>query len=100
MSLQVILKNSSVSAKEPLSDQLANGEISLNYHADGPFIACKDTTGVVRRVTSIWVNSAPPASPTAGEAWMDLSIATPQLKIYRNDALGWLACSVIDDGLY
>lgn len=50
MSLNIILKNSAVSGKEPTAAQLSNGEISLNYHADAPFIACKDTAGNVRRI--------------------------------------------------
>lgn len=51
MSLRVILKNSSVSGKEPTPSQLANGEIALNYHSDGPFLTCKDTSGNVVRLT-------------------------------------------------
>lgn len=100
MSLQVILKNSSVSGKEPLAAQLANGELALNYHADGPFITCKDTAGVVRRVGGVWVAAAPPSSPTAGELWMDLSLTPPQLKVYTNAINTWQAASPIDDGVY
>lgn len=52
MGLQHVLKNSVVSGKEPTASQLANGEIALNYHADGPFLTCKDTNGEVRRLAS------------------------------------------------
>lgn len=50
MSLNITLKNSAVSGKEPTADQLVNGEISLNYNANAPFLACKDTAGDIRRI--------------------------------------------------
>ena len=51
MPLEHILKNSSQSGKEPTPSQLDFGEIALNYHADDPFLTCKDTSGAVRRLT-------------------------------------------------
>jgi hypothetical protein len=51
MPLEHILKNSSQSGKEPSPSQLDFGEIALNYHADDPFLTCKDTSGAVRRLT-------------------------------------------------
>jgi len=90
MALQIILKNSSVSGNEPTAGQLANGELALNYHADGPFITCKDTAGVVRKVTGVWVNATAPSSPTPGEMWLDISINPAQFKIYKDAGDAWL----------
>ena len=52
MSLNTVLKNSSQSGKEPTPAQLGYGELGLNYHADEPFLSCKDTNGNIRRLTS------------------------------------------------
>ena len=95
MALQIIVKNSSVSGNEPTAGQLANGELALNYHANGPFITCKDTAGVVRRVTGVWVNATAPSSPTPGELWLDISVTPVQLKVYKNDGDTWVAASTV-----
>lgn len=95
MALQIVVKNSSVSGKEPTAGQLANGEIALNYHADGPFLSCKDTTGTVRRITGVWVNASAPSSPTAGELWLDLSLTPPQLKVYQDSTNNWVSASAV-----
>jgi hypothetical protein len=90
MSLQHILKNSSVSGKEPLASQLANGELSINYHADGPFLCCKDTAGNVRRVAGVWVSATAPSTPFPGELWLDTGITPSQLKVYKNTTDNWV----------
>ena len=95
MALQIIVKNSSVSGNEPTAGQLANGELALNYHADGPFITCKDTAGVVRRVTGVWVNATAPGSPMPGEFWFDLSVSPPQLRVYKDSGDAWVAAATV-----
>jgi hypothetical protein len=95
MSLQIILKNSAVSAKEPTVDQLANGELSLNYHADGPFLSCKDTAGVVRRVAGVWINSTAPATPTPGEFWLDIGSTPALLKVYKDSTDTWVGATTV-----
>lgn len=90
MSLQHILKNSSVSGKEPLASQLANGELSINYHADGPFLCCKDTAGNVRRVAGVWVSATAPSTPFPGELWLDTGITPSQLKVFKNTTDAWV----------
>jgi len=82
MSLQIELKKSAVSQKQPFPSDLALGEIALNYHADGPFLTCKDTAGNIRKITGVWVGASAPSSPTAGDPWLDTS-STPVLKIYN-----------------
>ena len=95
MALQIIVKNSSVSGNEPTAGQLANGELALNYHANGPFITCKDTAGVVRRVTGVWVNATAPSSPTPGELWLDISVTPAQLKVYKDVGDAWVAAITV-----
>jgi hypothetical protein len=90
MSLQHILKNSSISGKEPLASQLANGELSINYHADGPFLCCKDTAGNVRRVAGVWVSATAPSTPFPGELWLDTSITPSQLRVYKDTTDHWV----------
>jgi len=90
VSLQIILKNSSVSGKEPTASQLANGELALNYHADGPFITCKDTAGVVRRITGVWIGTTAPTSPTPGEFWLDTNTDPAKLKVYKDGTDTWI----------
>lgn len=90
MSLQIILKNSSVSGKEPTASQLANGELALNYHADGPFISCKDTDGTVRRIAGVWIGTSSPSSPTPGEFWLDTNTDPAKLKVYKDATDTWI----------
>jgi len=90
VSLQIILKNSSVVGKEPTASQLANGELALNYNADGPFITCKDSAGTIRRVAGVWISNTAPASPTPGEFWLDTNTNPTSLKIYKDDVDTWI----------
>ena len=90
MSLQIILKNSSVSGKEPTASQLASGELALNYHADGPFISCKDTAGVVRRIAGVWISTTAPSSPQPGEFWLDTNTDPAKLKVYKDGTDTWI----------
>ena len=92
MSLQIELKKSAVSQKQPFPSDLALGEIALNYHADGPFLTCKDTQGNIRKVTGVWVGTSAPSSPTKGDPWLDTS-STPIFKVY--DGSSWQAAATI-----
>ena len=95
MSLQIIVKNSSVSGKEPTASQLANGELALNYHADGPFITCKDTNGVVRRITGVWIGTTAPDTPQPGELWLDINTNPAVLKVYKDGTDTWVAGTTV-----
>ena len=95
MSLQIIVKNSSVSGKEPTASQLANGELALNYHADGPFISCKDTNGVVRRITGVWIGTTAPGTPQPGELWLDTNTNPAVLKVYKDGTDTWVAGTTV-----
>ena len=92
MSLQIELKKSAVSQKQPFPSDLALGEIALNYNADGPFLTCKDTQGNIRKLTGVWVGASAPSSPTAGDPWLDTT-STPVLKIYNGST--WVGAASI-----
>ena len=92
MSLQIQLKKSAVSQKQPFPSDLAIGEIALNYNADGPFLTCKDTAGNIRKLTGVWVGTSAPSSPTAGDPWFDTT-STPVLKIYNGST--WVSAILV-----
>jgi hypothetical protein len=76
MSLEHVLKNSSVADKRPTAAQLANGEISLNWNAAGPFICCKDSAGNIQQIGGVKIGEAEPTSPVRGTTWLKPSIRT------------------------
>lgn len=92
MSLQIQLKKSSVSQKQPFPSDLALGEIALNYHADGPFLTCVDTNGDVRKLNNVWIAAAPPENPTKGDLWLDTSSAQAVLKIFNTT---WIRAATV-----
>ena len=89
MALEILHKKSAVSQKLPLPSDLKPGEIALNYHADGPFLTCKDTAGNIRKLNHIWVSASAPSSPTVGDAWYDISTDPGILYLYKDDVNGW-----------
>ena len=84
MAVQIILKNSAVKDKNPTANQLANGEIALNYFSTGPYLSAKDTDGTVWRIGGVTVAADAPGSPSAGTFWY--STATNSLNIFANGA--------------
>ena len=86
MAVQLILKNSTVEDKRPTSEQLANGEISLNYNEDGPFVACKDTAGNIQSLGGVKFSIDAPGNPIIGAWWYSTSFDS--LFVYDGDA--WL----------
>jgi hypothetical protein len=95
MSLQIQLKKSAVSQKQPFASDLAVGELALNYNADGPFLTCKDTAGNVRKLNHVWVGATAPTSPSAGDQWLDTSAATAVLKVYKDSSSTWVNATTI-----
>ena len=87
MTVRIVHKNSSESGKNPTGSQLANGELAVNYNADGPFLSVKDTNGRVVRVGGVWVNGSAPGNPAHGALWVDIDNNT--LHIYDADAGAW-----------
>jgi len=95
MSLQIQLKKSAVSQKQPFASDLAVGELALNYNADGPFLTCKDTAGNVRKLNNVWVGATAPTSPSAGDLWLDISATTAVLKVYKDSTSTWVNATTI-----
>jgi hypothetical protein len=84
---------SSVKGKEPTAGnntgQLPIGSIAINFNSDEPFLAIQDANGVVRRIAGVKIDATAPASPTAGEWWVDTSGATKIVKVF--DGTAWVA---------
>jgi hypothetical protein len=95
MSLQIQLKKSAVTQKQPFAIDLAIGELALNYNADGPFLTCKDTAGAVRKLNHVWVAATSPTNPGAGDLWLDTSSATAVLKTYKDGSTTWVNAASI-----
>jgi hypothetical protein len=92
MPIQTLHLRSNVQGKEPVAGtaagQLPVGSIGINFNKDEPFLTIQDSAGVIRRIAGIKVGAAAPASPTAGEAWLDISVATkPVFKVH--DGTAW-----------
>ena len=95
MSLQIQLKKSAVTQKQPFASDLAIGELALNYNADGPFLTCKDTAGAVRKLNHVWVAATSPTNPSAGDLWIDTSAVTAVLKVYKDRFTTWVNATTI-----
>lgn len=76
MSVQIIVKNSSVEDKRPTSGQLAEGEIALNYNAAGAFLTCKDTNGDIQQVGGVKISENAPSDPPKQCLWFKPSTLT------------------------
>jgi hypothetical protein len=102
MSLQIRLKNSGIQGKEPLPADLTYSELAINWNANEPFLAIKDSTNTIRRIAGVRIGATAPNTPTHGEMWLDTSTATysnPALKIYLDNTSGWITTDT-DDGTY
>ena len=71
MTVRIVHKNSNQSGRNPTANQLANGELAINYNADGPFLSVRDTSGRIVRVGGVWLDGGAPANPAHGALWVD-----------------------------
>jgi hypothetical protein len=101
MPLQQI--RSSTANKRPVATNLADGQLSVNYHVDSPGVFFKDTNNTLVKVGPIHVGTtAPNVSPAGaagnsrGEAWLDTSTTNPTLKVWNGSA--WAAISSVTTG--
>ena len=86
MSVQLVLKNSSVQDKEATAAQLAVGELALNYHSSGPFLQCEDSAGNIWRLGGVVIASTAPSSPSKGAWWLD----SDDNHLYFYDGSSWI----------
>lgn len=87
MSVQLILKSSAVADKEVTANQLAIGELAINYHESGPFLQAKDTSGDVWRLGGVVIAATAPTNPSKGAWWLDSTDDT----IYFYNGTTWIA---------
>ena len=91
MPIQTLHLRSSVQGKEPVAGtatgQLPVGSIGINFNATEPFLTIQDSAGNIRRIAGIKVGATAPATPTAGEAWLDTTVAAkPMYKVHDGSA--------------
>ena len=86
MAVQLILKNSSVEDKRPTTNQLANGEISLNYNEAGAFLCCRDSTGAIQQVGGVKISATAPEDPAKQTQWFEPA----SLTLFIFDGTNWL----------
>ena len=91
MPIQTLHLRSSVQGKEPVAGtatgQLPVGSIGINFNATEPFLTIQDSAGNIRRIAGIKVGATAPATPTAGEAWLDTTVAAkPIFKVHDGSA--------------
>ena len=91
MAVQLILKNSSVADRRPSANQLSNGEIALNFNADGAFLTCRDTNGSIQQVGGVKINETAPSTPVKQTLWLKPSTGT--LSIYSGSS--WVAVGAV-----
>jgi len=87
MSVQLVLKNSSVQDKEATASQLAVGELALNYHSSGPFLQCEDSAGNIWRLGGVVIASTAPSSPSKGAWWLD----SDDNSLFFYDGSSWIS---------
>ena len=85
MSVEIILKNSSVEDKRPTPSQLTEGEISLNYNGAGAFLCCEDKDGNIQQLGGIKIATVAPSSPVKQTLWFNPD--TDNLYVY--DGTTW-----------
>lgn len=93
MPVNTLHLRSSVKGQEPTAGtaqgQLPVGSIAINFNADEPFLAIQDSSGSIRRIAGVKIDSTAPQTPTAGEWWVDTSGATKIAKVF--DGTAWVA---------
>jgi hypothetical protein len=92
MAFQNLHLRSNVQGKEPVAGtatgQLPVGSIGINFNADEPFLTIQDSAGAIRRIAGLKVGTTAPATPTAGETWLDTTVSTkPVFKVH--DGTAW-----------
>lgn len=95
---------SAVFAKRPLSLDILDGELAINYHTDSVGVFVRDTAGKIRKVGPAYVGVTPP-SPinytdlSDGEMWIDKSGSTPLLRYYDESSDEWVSTGIFDSAL-
>jgi hypothetical protein len=95
---------SAIFEKRPLSTDLLDGELSVNFHTDSVGVFLRDTLGKVRKVGPAHVGALPPTPNnytdlSDGEFWIDKSATTPVLKYYDASEDDWVSASILDSPL-
>ena len=96
MTVRIVHKNSARSAANPTANQLAGGELAINFHEDGPFLSVRDRNNRIVRVGGIWLNDNAPPNPTHCALWVDRD--NNRLFLWDADTNSWRQLSGIGAG--
>ena len=96
MTVRIVHKNSTRSAANPTANQLAGGELAINFHEDGPFLSVRDRNNRIVRVGGIWLNDNAPPNPTHCALWVDRD--NNRLFLWDDDTNSWRQLSGIGAG--
>lgn len=95
---------SAVLQKRPLSTDILDGELAVNYHADSVGVFLRDTLGKIRKVGPAHVGTLPPSPVnytdlSDGELWVDRSGNTIVLRAYDEAQDEWVSTGILDSYL-
>ena len=96
MTVRIVHKNSTRSAANPTANQLAGGELAINFHEDGPFLSVRDRNNRIVRVGGIWLNDNAPPNPAHCALWVDRD--NNRLFLWDEDTNSWRQLSGIGAG--
>ena len=94
MTVEVIHKNSSRENQGILANQLANGELAINFHESGPFLQLKDTLGEVIRIGGVVQSETQPPLNQKGALWLKPSTS----RLYIATGSTWIIVGGVGGG--
>jgi hypothetical protein len=95
---------SAVFEKRPLSTDILDGEIAVNYHTDSVGVFIRDTLGYVRKIGPAYVSSTQPSPVnytdlSNGELWIDTSEVSPAIRYWDASSTSWISTGILDSPL-
>lgn len=87
---------SAVFEKRPLSTDILDGEIAVNYHTDSVGVFVRDTLGYVRKIGPAYVSDTEPSPVnytdlSNGELWIDTSESSPAIRYWDASSTEWMS---------
>lgn len=91
---------SAVFEKRPLSTDILDGEIAVNYHTDSVGVFIRDTLGYVRKIGPAYVSDTEPSPVnytdlSNGELWIDTSEASPVIRYWNASSTEWVNTGIL-----
>lgn len=92
---------SAVFEKRPLSTDILEGEIAINYNTDSVGVFIRDTLGHIRKIGPAHVSDTPPSPVnytdlSEGELWIDISEGSPSIRYWDASSTSWVSTGILD----